>query len=145
MRRLIKQMEATGRVTFRPQPTAIDTTDLVNREAEIARLMAELVEDRAAEIIDRAALRDGTVKLRAELTEVQAAIAKAGAHGPATVIDIEAAYDEFDRLDLGEQRAILRNAFEFIKVLPRGKGRRKAGEPAWKPELIRSEFTPAWS
>lgn len=60
-------------------------------------------------------------------------------------IDIEAAYEEFDRLDLGEQRATVQDAFEFIKVVPRGKGRPRQGEPMWKAEFIKSEFTPAWS
>ncbi|MFD6636723.1 recombinase family protein [Micromonospora chalcea] len=145
IRRLIQQMEATGRVTFHPQPATVDTTDLVNREAEIGRLMAELVEDRTQGLIDRAALHTGTAKLRAELAEVQAAIAAAGGQGPAEEIDIEAAYDEFEELDLGEQREILRGAFESIRIIPRGKGRRKAGEPAWRPELIKTQFTPAWS
>ncbi|SCL16998.1 recombinase family protein [Micromonospora inyonensis] len=145
VRRLIKQMEATGRVSFHPLPATVDTTDLVNREAEIARLMAELVEDRTQGLIDRAALRDGTAKLRAELADVQAELAKAGGYGPVEEVDVEAAFEEFDKLDLGEQRKILRDAFESIEVIPRGKGRRKAGEPAWRPELIRTEFTPAWS
>ncbi|MDH6465950.1 site-specific DNA recombinase [Micromonospora sp. A200] len=145
VRRLIQQMQATGRVTFRPQPPAIDPAPLVQREGEIAQLMAELVEDRTAGLIDRASLVAGTATLRAELAEIQAELAKAGTYGRAEEIDAEAAYDEFDRLDLGEQRAILRDAFEFIKVIPRGKGRRRQGEPAWQPELIRTAFTPAWS
>nr|WP_319459787.1 recombinase family protein [Micromonospora sp. RTP1Z1] len=146
VRRLIGQMEATGRVTFRPQPLNIDTAPLKQREDEIAQLMAELVEDRTAGLIDRASLRDGTAKLRAELAEIQDALAKAGSlGGPAEEIDVEAAYEEFDRLDLGEQRTILRDAFEFVRVVPRGKGRPKQGEPVWKAEMIESDFTPAWS
>ncbi|MEU7570282.1 recombinase family protein [Micromonospora sp. NPDC049240] len=145
IRRLVMQMEATGRVTFHPQPATIDTTDLVNRQGEIAQLMAELVEDRTSGLIDRAALHAGTAKLRAELAEIQEAIAVAGGQGPAEEIDIEAAYDEFEALDLGEQREILRGAFDFIRIIPRGKGRRKAGEPAWRPALVQTEFTPAWS
>ena len=145
VRRLVEQMQATKRVTFRPQPLAIDTAPLVQRENEIADLMAELVEDRTAGLIDRAALVAGTAKLRAELSEIQAELSEAGKYGPAKVIDVEAAYDEFDRMDLGEQRATLRDAFDFIKVVPRGKGRRRQGEPAWRAELIQTGFTPAWS
>lgn len=143
-RRLVMQMEITGRVSFRPLPPTIDTAPLVERENEIARLMAELVEDRTADLIDRAALRDGTAKLRAELADVQAELAKAGT-GSVKEIDIEAAYEEFYLMDLGEQRATLKEAFEFIEVVPRGKGRPRQGEPVWKAEIVKTEFTPAWS
>ncbi|MFY1686310.1 recombinase family protein [Plantactinospora sp. WMMB782] len=140
VRRMVDQMRKTGRVTFRPQAPGVDTEPLEQREREIQALMAELVEDRAAGYIDRTALRDGTAKLRAELAEIQAEITKAGAAGgPADEIDIEAAYDEFDRFDLGEQRDIIRGAFESIKVLPRGKGR-----GTWKPEHLETEFAPEW-
>ena len=144
IRRLVKQMEITGRVSFRPLPPTIDTAPLMEREREISRLMAELVEDRTAGLIDRAALRDGTAKLRAELADVQAELAKAGT-GSVKEIHIEMAYDEFDRMDLGEQRATLKEAFEFIEVVPRGKGRPRQGDPVWKSEIVKTEFTPAWS
>jgi hypothetical protein len=61
------------------------------------------------------------------------------------MIDVDAAYEEFNRLDLGERRAVLRDAFAFIRVTPRGKGRPKTGQPTWRAELIETEFTPAWS
>ncbi|WP_405428072.1 recombinase family protein [Micromonospora sp. NBC_00617] len=145
VRRLIQQMEKTGRVAFHPQPVSIDTTPLKEREKEIATLMAELVEDRTQGFITRAALQEGSAKLQAELVDVQTALAKAGAHGgPAEEIDIEAAYEEFDAMELGEQRQILRDAFVLIQVRPRGKGRPKKGEGTWKPELIESPFSPAW-
>jgi hypothetical protein len=145
VRRLIEQMEATGRVTFRPQPASIDTAPLELREREIARLMAELVEDRTAGLIDRAALHAGTAKLREELAEIQQTLVEVGVHGPAEEIDVEAAFEEFEELDLGEQRQILRDAFETMLLIPRGKGRPKNGESPWKPEMIQSTFTPAWS
>jgi site-specific DNA recombinase len=61
------------------------------------------------------------------------------------MIDIEAAYEEFNGMDLAEQRTVLRDAFAFIRVVPRGKGRPKAGQPTWRTALIETEFTPAWS
>lgn len=145
VRRLIQQMDLTGRVSFHPQPASIDTAPLEQREREIAQLMAELVEDRAAGLIDRAALHAGTAKLREELAEIQQALIEAGGHGPVEDIDVKAAYEEFNSLDLGEQRMILRDAFETMVIIPRGKGRPKAGESPWKPQMIESTFTPAWS
>jgi site-specific DNA recombinase len=145
VRRMVAQMEVTVRVTFRPPPIAIDTGPLVAREREVEKLMAELVEDRTAGLIDRAALVAGTAKLRAELAETRDVLAAAGAYGAANEIDLGAAYGEFDGLDLGEQRSILREAFNFIRVAPRGKGRPRQGESPWKPELIQTEFTAAWS
>lgn len=144
VRRLVMQMETTGRVSFRPLPPTIDTAPLKKRETEISRLMAELVEDRTAGLIDRASLLSGTAKLRAELAEIQAELARAGT-GHVDYVDIEAAYDEFHRLDLGQKRATVQDAFEFIKLVPRGKGRPRQGESMWKPELIKTEFTPVWS
>jgi hypothetical protein len=61
------------------------------------------------------------------------------------MIDVDAAYEEFNRLDLGERRAVLRDAFAFIRLTPRGTGRPKTGQPTWRAELIETEFTPAWS
>jgi hypothetical protein len=107
--------------------------------------MAELVEDRTAGLIDRAALHAGTAKLREELAEIQQTLVEVGVHGPAEEIDVEAAFEEFEELDLGEQRQILRDAFETMLLIPRGKGRPKNGESPWKPEMIQSTFTPAWS
>jgi hypothetical protein len=143
--RLIQQMEDAGRVTFRPQPVSVDMTSLKARETEIEVLMAELVEDRTAGLIDRAALLVGTATLREELAGIRESLAEAGGYAPARMIDIEAAYEEFNRLDLGEQRAVLRDAFTFIRVAPRGKGRPKTGQPTWRAELIETEFTAGWS
>ncbi|MET8089622.1 recombinase family protein [Micromonospora sp. NPDC005220] len=145
VRRLVQRLEITGRTAFKPQPPVIDVAPLMQREAEISQLMAELVEDRTAGLIDRAALVTGTANLRAELAEIQAELAKAGGHGSAKVIDIEAAYDEFDAMDLGEQREVLRDAFDAIVMRPRGKGRPKNGEPTWKADLIEVTFSQAWS
>jgi site-specific DNA recombinase len=144
VRRLIQQMEKTGRVSFHPEPVSIDTAPLKEREREIATLMAELVEDRTKGFITRAALQDGSAKLQAELAEIQAELAKAGSHGPVEEIDIEAAYEEFDSMELGEQRQVLRDAFVQLQILPRGKGRPKKGEGTWKPGLIDHAFSPAW-
>lgn len=55
-----------GELPASTRPT-IDTAPLKERETEISRLMAELVEDRTAGLIDRASLLSGTAKLRAEL------------------------------------------------------------------------------
>jgi len=143
--RLIGQMEYTGRVTFQPQAVPIDTVPLKAREAEIEALMAELVEDRTAGLINRNALLAGTSTLREELADIRARLAGARVGTPASVMDIEAAYEEFYRLSLGEQRAVLRGAFALIQVAPRGKGRPKAGQPTWRAEMIETEFTPTWS
>jgi hypothetical protein len=140
--RLIQQMEDTGRTPFRPLPVPVDLTPLKVREAEIAALMAELVEDRTAGLIDRAALVVGTATLREELTGIRQRLTEAEGHTPAKMIDM---HDEFNQLDLGERRATLREAFAFIRVVPRGKGRPKAGQPIWRAALIETEFTPAWS
>lgn len=145
VRRLIQQMESTGRMTFRPLPFEIDVDSLKQREAELAHIMADLVEDLSAKIIERMAYLAGTAKIRAELEDVRAELADAGTRSPVQVIDVEAAYDEFGQLDLGEQRLILREAFEFIRIVPRGKGRPKQGAPVWRSELIQTNFTPAWS
>jgi len=143
--RLTQQMKDIGRVMFRPQPVSIDTTPLMERESEIEVLMAELVEDRTADLIDRAALLAGTATLREEQAAIRRALAEAGGHAPAKMIDIEAACEEFNRLDLGGRRAVLRDAFAFIRVAPRGKGRPRTGQPTWREELIETEFTTAWS
>lgn len=144
--RLISQMELTGRVTFFPQPTGANIAPLVTRETEIQKTMRELAEDRAEGLIDRDQLRAGTARLREELAEVQAEISRAGAFaGPAKEIDIEAAYEEFDALSLGEQRKVLLDAFEFIRLPGRGKGKPKRGEATWRPEHLLTGFTPAWS
>ncbi|MEV6305156.1 recombinase family protein [Actinoplanes sp. NPDC051861] len=143
--RLLQQMGLTGRTTFRRQPVSIDTSALKARELEIEVLMAELVEDRTAGLIDRAALLAGTATLRQELAEVRDSLAEAGGSPAAKMIDIEAASEEFDRLSLGEQRAVLQEAFAYIRVIPRGKGRTKPGNPTWRPEFIETEFTRAWS
>ncbi|WP_250002254.1 recombinase family protein [Actinoplanes sp. M2I2] len=143
--RLIQQMEPTGRATFRPQPSPVDTDLLEGRVAEIEMLMAELVEDRTAGLIDRAALLAGTATLRQELADIRDSLTEAGGHVADRMINVKAELEEFNRLSLGEQRAVLREAFAFIRVVPRGKGRPRAGEPIWRPELIKTEFTPAWS
>jgi site-specific DNA recombinase len=143
--RLVSQMELTSRVSFHPLPTDADTAPLKERERQLEELMSELVQDRTAGIITRAALHEGTGKLRAELAEIQMQIAKAGHYGPVKVIDVEAAYEEFNMLDLGEQRKVLFDAFKSIRLLGRGKGRPKAGEAIWRPEHLATEFTPAWS
>ena len=132
-------------MTFRPLPFEIDVDSLKQREAELAQIMADLVEDLSAKIIERMAYLAGTAKIRAELEDVRAELADAGTRSPVQVIDVEAAYDEFGQLDLGEQRLILREAFEFIRIVPRGKGRPKQGAPVWRSELIQTNFTPAWS
>ncbi|GAA2491964.1 hypothetical protein Ahu01nite_027780 [Winogradskya humida] len=142
--RLIRQMELMGRSTCRPQPLPIDRGALEGRALEIEKLMAELVEDRTVGLLDRDALLTGTATLRQELAGIRYSLAQAGSHAAARVVDIEAESEEFNRLGLEEQRAILREAFAFIRVIPRGKGRPKAGEPTWRPELIETEFTPAW-
>lgn len=143
VRRLVMQMKALGRMSFRSQP-AIETASLMEREGEIEKLMAELVEDRTVGLIDRAALLTGTARLRAELAEIHDTLAAAGACGDAREINIEAAQEEFGRLDLGEQRNTLREVFEYIVVVPRGKGRPRLGESTWKAELIQTEFTAGW-
>jgi site-specific DNA recombinase len=143
--RLLEQMELTGRTTFRPQPVSIDPSPLKARALEIEVLMAELVEDRTAGLIDRAALLAGTATLRQELADVRDSLAEAGGSIAARAIDIEVASEEFHRLGLEEQHAVLREAFVFIRAIPRGKGRPKAGKPTWRPELIETEFTCAWS
>jgi DNA invertase Pin-like site-specific DNA recombinase len=143
--RLIQQLKVTGRTKFRPQHTSADRAPLKARETEIEALMAELVKDRTAGLIDRAALLAGTATLREELADIRDSLAEAGGHAPARTFDFEAAYDEFDRLDLGEQRALVRGAFSFIRVVQRGKGRPKTGQPTWRAELIETEFTAGWS
>lgn len=145
MSRLIQQMKHTGRVTFRPQPVSVDLTPLKAREMEIEVLMAELVEDRSAGLIDRVALLAGTATLREELADIRRSLAEVGGYAPTRAIDIAAACDEFTQLSLGEQRAVLREAFAFIRMIPRGKGRPKTGQPIWRAELIETDFTPAWS
>lgn len=145
VKRLIQQMEKTGRVSFHPQPVSIDTAPLKEREREIGKLMADLVKDMTKGYITKQAMRDGSLELQEELAEIQAALAKAGVnHGPVEEIDIEAAYEEFELMDLGEQRQVLRDAFTQLDILPRGKGRPKKGEGTWKPELIETAFSPAW-
>lgn len=143
--RLVQRMKEIGRVAFRPNPAPVDTAPLITRRSEIEVLMAELVEDRSAGLIDRAALLAGTAKLRDELAEIEDALAEAGGRTPSRSIDISSAFEEFDQLDLGEQRAVLRDAFAFIRVVPRGKGRPRTGQPTWRAEQIETEFTPAWS
>jgi len=76
---------------------------------------------KAAGLIDHNTLLAGTAKLSEKLAEIQ------------------------EILDLGKQRMVLREAFERIRIVPRGKGRPKRGEPAWKPEIIQTAFTSAWS
>lgn len=143
--RLVRQMEDTGRVTFRPLPPDIDVAPLKQREVDILQRMEELVQDRDARIMPRAVYLTSAANLNAELEEVQAALANAGSWGPVKHVDVEAAYEEFETLDLGEQRTILREAFQYIRLIPRGKGRPKAGEGIWRADLIQTEFTEAWS
>jgi site-specific DNA recombinase len=109
--RLIQQLEGTGRMTFRPQPVSVDITPLKARETEIEVLMAELVEDRTAGLIDRAALLVGNATLREELAGIRKSLSEAGGHVPARMIDIEAAYEEFNRMDL--------SAVALLMTLPR--------------------------
>jgi site-specific DNA recombinase len=135
--RLLQQMEATGRTMSGQQPAPMDVAPLKARENEIELLMAELVEDRAAGLLERAAVLTGTARLREELTGIRKSVLEAGRR--------ETADEEFGKLALVEQRAVLRDAFTFIRVIPRGKGRPKAGQPTWRAALIETEFTPAWS
>ncbi|HET8683735.1 MAG TPA: zinc ribbon domain-containing protein [Micromonosporaceae bacterium] len=143
--RLVRQMEDTGRVSFRPLPPDIDVAPLLERKAGIMQRMEEIAQDRAANVMPRPAYLAAANTLNAELAEVQAELASAGSWGPVKQVDVEAAYEEFEELDLGEQRTIIREAFEYIRLVPRGKGRPKAGEGIWKSELIKTEFTEAWS
>jgi site-specific DNA recombinase len=135
--RLLQHMEATGRTMSGQQPAPMDVAPLKARENEIELLMAELVEDRAAGLLERAAVLTGTAKLREELAGIRKSVLEAGRR--------ETADEEFGKLALVEQRAVLRDAFTFIRVIPRGKGRPKAGQPTWRAALIETEFTPAWS
>ncbi|MEV4345965.1 recombinase family protein [Actinoplanes sp. NPDC049596] len=125
--RLIQQMAATGRRAFRSQTDAVDLASLQERESEIETLMAELVEDRTADLIDRTALVTGSATLRHELTEIRTRLGEAAGHETAGPIDIAVARAEFNRLNLGEQRAAVRKVFAAIRVIPRGKGRPKTG------------------
>ncbi|MBU2667653.1 recombinase family protein [Actinoplanes bogorensis] len=143
--RLIEQMRNIGRSAFRPRPQSLDVDHLEARSTEIDVIMAELVEDRAAGLIDRKALIKGTATLREELAAIRADLAAARGDTPVGAFDATAALEEFDQLDLQKRRKILREAFAFIRVIPRGKGRPKAGQPTWRADLIETEFTPAWS
>ncbi|GAA3275163.1 recombinase family protein [Dactylosporangium vinaceum] len=73
--RLVARMKVMGRVAFRLHPRVTETAPLMERKGEIKKLMAELVEDRTAGLIDRAALLAGTARLRAELSDIHGALA----------------------------------------------------------------------
>jgi hypothetical protein len=142
---MVMQVEKTGRTSFAPLPESPNLQPLYDRESELNERLTELVGDRAGNLITRAQFLEGTAELRAELDEVRKMIGEAGRYaGPVTTVDIEAAYDEFDRLELHEQREYVRGAFTLIEVQPRGKGRRRVGEPLWKPEHLITTFTREW-
>ncbi|MEU4155734.1 recombinase family protein [Actinoplanes sp. NPDC026670] len=143
--RLISQMKLLGRVSFRPMPSTADLQPLRDRETQLEGAIKELVEDRSLGLITRLELHEGTTKARKELEAIQREIAKAAGRGPAKVVDIEAAYEEFEALDLGEQRSTLLDAFSIIRFVQRGKGRPRAGEAVWRAEHLMTEFTPAWT
>ncbi|GIE89407.1 recombinase family protein [Actinoplanes regularis] len=146
VRRLIKQMTDTNRPYFHPVPPSdIDVPALLTEEARIEGKMNELAVDQATNKITRQQLHAATATLREELAQVQAEIAKAGSYGDPGYVDIEYAYYQFDEMELSEQRSVLVAAFEFIRLLPRGKGRPKAGEAIWRSEHLATKFTPAWS
>lgn len=142
--RLIQQMKDTGRTMIGRSSVPVDITPLREREAEIGVLMAELVEDRTAGLMDRTALLLGTATLREELVDIRKMLAEAADDGPVETIDIAAELEQFNGLGLAEQRTILRDAFAYIRVVPRGKGRPKAGQPTWRADQINTEFTSAW-
>ncbi|MBB3099363.1 DNA invertase Pin-like site-specific DNA recombinase [Actinoplanes campanulatus] len=144
LRRLVEQMKRTNRVSFHPMPTGVDVSPLEARERAIDKRLNELIVEEVTGKITRQQLHAGTAELRHELAGIQMEIARAGSFGPVKTIDIEAAYEEFGALDLGEQRGILSDAFQFIRLIQRGRGRPRAGEPIWKPEHLETEFTPEW-
>jgi hypothetical protein len=145
VRRLVMRMEETGRVSFRPIPIPVDAEPLRERLRELTERLAELVADRAADLIDRASFTTGTAEAGAEADSLRAQIIEAGrSFGDVTKIDIEYAYQEFDDLDLGEQREILREAFDSIEIKPRGKGRPRAGQPTFSREQVVTAFSAEW-
>ena len=104
----------------------------------------------------RATMRAGSAKLEAELTEIQRRIADAGTADVLAdlpdiaefvrvfkVSDERAAefplWQEFSELSLDRQRAIVRDAFDGIRIKSRGKGRVR---PA--PQHIESRLTRNW-
>lgn len=132
---LIRRAE---RVEWKPQEVA-DIAPLREEEAALRDRLAILGEDYAAGDIDRATMQAGSRKLRERLAEVEAEIAKAGRVDAIAGVDIEYLADSWDGLSLDDRRAIVRSAFESIRIKSRGKGR-----VAPTREHMPVKFAPEW-
>ena len=146
LRRMVKRAVENGTANFGPEKVSEDIAPLKRREREIGELLAELGEDRAANLINRETMISATAKYNAELAEIQEKVAAAGGVGAWDYVDTEHLYEEFDGYELNYQRELVRGAFQYVGLRPRGRGSRRSAGVRWRTARAGGAATPAaWS
>lgn len=137
LRRMVDEAVKRGKPNFGTEKVSVDTGPLIQREREIHERLSELGEDRAANLISRESMISANQKYAAELADIKDKLAAAGHGGAWEFVDTEHLYEEFDGYELGYQRELVRGAFAYIGLRPRGRGSRRTAP--LKSELLVSE------
>ena len=126
--RILSRPDAADRLLRRADGP--DVADLAATANTLRGRLGDLGTDYADGLIDRAALRDGTSRIRARLTKIDRQLADTGRESVlAPLVALTNVRAGWDALDQSRQRAIV-DALMRVDLLSPGRGRRAEFDPA---------------